>query len=79
MTSPISCLSILVIALLATSLLYQVSNAIIEVKADFALLDSVCQKSEDYDFFMSSSRGDPRTRAADRNGLVLISSYCYKY
>ena len=73
MTSPISCLSILVIPLLATSLFYQVSNAMIEVKADFALLDSVCQKFEDYDFCMSSFRGDPRTRAADRNGLVLIS------
>ena len=73
MTSPISCLSILVIPLLVTSLFYQASNATIEVKADQALLDSICDQTQDYDFCMSTFHGDARTAVADRDGLALLS------
>ncbi|KAM3700714.1 hypothetical protein ACJW30_05G118300 [Castanea mollissima] len=66
MTSPISFISILVIPLLVTSHFYQ-------VKADLALLDSICQQAQDYDFCMSTFRGDERAAVADRDGLALIS------
>ena len=52
MTSPISCLSILIIPLLVTSLFYDVSNV------DRALIESVCKKSMDYDFCMSALLSD---------------------
>ncbi|KAK7850029.1 cell wall / vacuolar inhibitor of fructosidase 2 [Quercus suber] len=68
MASPISCLSILLILLLVTSLFYQISNAI-----DKAFLEKVCHKSFDYELCLSTLRSDERTSTADPNGLVLIS------
>ncbi|XP_075665912.1 cell wall / vacuolar inhibitor of fructosidase 2-like [Castanea sativa] len=68
MASPISCLSILVIPLLVTSLFYQVSNAV-----DKAFLESICHKSFDHELCLSTLCSDERTSTADPNGLVLIS------
>ena len=68
MASPVSCLSILIIPLLVTSLFYQVSNAV-----DEALLDKICNESADYEFCLSTLRSDDGTATADPNGLVLIS------
>ena len=69
MASPISCLSILIIPLLVTSLFYHVSNA------DRALLEKVCKKSMDYDFCMSTLLSDPEglTDVLYRLGLVSTS------
>ncbi|KAL0009858.1 hypothetical protein SO802_004966 [Lithocarpus litseifolius] len=69
MASPISCLSILIIPLLVTSLFYDVSNA------DRALLDKVCKKSTDYDFCVSTLLSDPEglTDVLYRLGLVSTS------
>ena len=69
MASPISCLSILIIPLLVTSLFYHVSNA------DRALLGKVCKKSMDYDFCMSTLLSDPEglTDVLYRLGLVSTS------
>ena len=68
MVSPISCLSILVIPLLVTSLFYQVSNAV-----NATYLDSICHKSTDYELCNSTFAADSRTPTADLNGLLLIS------
>ena len=68
MASPISCLSILVIPLLVTSLFYLISNAV-----DEAFLERICHKSFDYELCLSTLRSDGRTSTADPNGLVLIS------
>ena len=68
MASPSSCLSILVILLLVTSLFYQISNAV-----DEAFLERICHKSFDYELCLSTLRSDERTSTADPNGLVLIS------
>ena len=68
MVSPISCLSILVIPLLFTSLFYQVSNAVNDT-----YLDSICHKSTDYELCNSTFAADSRTPTADLNGLLLIS------
>ncbi|KAL0017199.1 hypothetical protein SO802_004268 [Lithocarpus litseifolius] len=68
MVSPISCLSILVIPLLVTSLFYQVSNAVNDT-----YLDSICHRSTDYELCSSTFAADNRTSTADLNGLLLIS------
>ncbi|KAL0011540.1 hypothetical protein SO802_006648 [Lithocarpus litseifolius] len=67
MASPISCLSILVIPLLVTSLFYQVSNA------DRALVESVCHNSTDYEFCMSSLLSDERSIDCNLPTLEVIS------
>ena len=69
MASPISCLSILIIPLLVTSLFYHVSNA------NQAHLEKVCKKSMDYDFCMSTLLSDPEglTDVLYRLGLVSTS------
>ncbi|KAK7833680.1 hypothetical protein CFP56_025354 [Quercus suber] len=66
MASPISCLSILIIPLLVTSLFYDVSNA------DRALLEKVWKKSMDHDFCLSVLLSDPDglTNILYRLGLV---------
>ncbi|GMY17102.1 pectinesterase inhibitor 5-like [Fagus crenata] len=73
MASPISCKSIFLLPLIATSLFFQVSNATFEVKADQALIDSICEQTQDVDFCKSTFNADPRTPAADRDGLGLLS------
>ena len=73
MASPISCLSILVIPLLVTSLFYQVSNAANQGWFDEAFLEKVCQKSTDYDLCSSTLRADPRTYTVNPQGLALVS------
>ncbi|XP_075659286.1 uncharacterized protein LOC142629203 [Castanea sativa] len=70
MTSPINCLSILVIPLLVTSLLYQVSA---RQKVDEAFLRSVCQKVKDPDFCFSTLKADPRTFAGASLAVVSIA------
>ncbi|KAL4607373.1 hypothetical protein ACB092_09G168900 [Castanea dentata] len=67
MVSPTSCLSILVIPLLVTSLFYQVSNAVNDT-----YLDSICHKSTDYELCSSTFAADNRTSTADLDGLLLI-------
>ncbi|XP_050290183.1 pectinesterase inhibitor 5-like [Quercus robur] len=67
MASPISCLSILVIPLLVTSLFYQVSNA------DRALVESICHNSTDYEFCLSSLLSDERSIKSALPTLELIS------
>ena len=59
MASPISCLSILIIPLLVTSLFYNVSNA------DQPLLEKVCKKTMDHDFCMS-------VLLSDQDGLTNV-------
>uniref|UniRef100_A0A2N9J9M3 Pectinesterase inhibitor domain-containing protein n=1 Tax=Fagus sylvatica TaxID=28930 RepID=A0A2N9J9M3_FAGSY len=73
MASPISCISIFLLPLIATSLFFQVSNATFEVKADQALIDSICEQTQDVDFCKSTFNANPRTPAADRDGLVVLS------
>merc|ERR1712183_95502 len=68
MVSPISCLSILVIPLLVTSLLYQVSNAV-----NSTYLDSICHKSTDYELCSSTFAANDRTPTADLDDLFRIS------
>ena len=68
MVSPISCLSILVIPLLVTSLFYQVSNAV-----NSTYLDSICHKSTDYELCSSTFAADDRTPTADLDVLFRIS------
>ena len=65
MASPISCLSILVIHLLVTSLFYHVSSA------DEALVESIFQYT-DYDFCLSSLLSNPWSTTASlyRQGLI---------
>lgn len=67
MASPISCLSILVIPLLVTSLFYHVSNA------DQALIESVCEKSTNNVSCLSDFRSDPRSSTADLYTLGIVS------
>ncbi|KAL0011567.1 hypothetical protein SO802_006675 [Lithocarpus litseifolius] len=67
MASPISCLSILVIPLLVTSLFYQVSNA------DRALVESICHNSTAYEFCLSSLLSDERSIKSPLPILELIS------
>ncbi|KAK7834738.1 uncharacterized protein LOC136062273 [Quercus suber] len=67
MASPISCLSILVIPLLVTSLFYQISDA------DRALVESVCHNSTDYDFCLSSLLSDERSIKSTLQTLESIS------
>ncbi|XP_050289576.1 uncharacterized protein LOC126727693 [Quercus robur] len=66
MASPISCLSILIIPLLVTSLFYDVSNA------DQALVEKVCKKSMDYNFCRQTLLSDPEglTNVLYKLGLV---------
>ena len=59
MASPISCLSILIIPLLVTSLFYDVANG------DRPLLEKVCKKTMDHDFCMS-------VLLSDRDGLTNV-------
>ncbi|XP_075659283.1 pectinesterase inhibitor-like [Castanea sativa] len=66
MASPINCVSILVIPLLVTSLFYQVSAV-----ADEAFLRSVCQKTKDFNFCLSTLKADPRTVSGE--GIAKIS------
>ena len=73
MASPISCISIFLLPLIATSLFFQVSNATFEVKADQALIDSICEQTRDVDFCKSTFNADPRTIAVDLYGLALLS------
>ena len=68
MASPISCLSILIIPLLVTSLFYDVSNA------DRALIESVCKKSMDYDFCVSTLLSNPDSITTVLYRLRLIST-----
>jgi len=68
MASPISCLSILVIPLLVTSLFYHASNA------DQALIESVCEKSTNNVSCLSTLRSDPRSSTADLYTLGIISA-----
>ena len=68
MASPISCLSILVIPLLVTSLFYHASNA------DQALIESVCEKSTNNVSCLSTFRSDPRSSTADLYTLGIISA-----
>ena len=67
--SPISCLSILIIPLLVTSLFYNVSNA------DRALVEKVCTKSIDHDYYLSVLLLDPEglIDVLYRLGLVATS------
>jgi pectinesterase inhibitor-like protein len=68
------CLAMVVIV--AAGLLHQLSDAILvdaEVKADKALVDSICEQTDDYNFCFSTFDRDPRTPAADRHGLALLS------
>ena len=67
MVSPISCLSILVIPLLVTSLFYQVSNA------DQALLERICRNSTDHDFCMASLLSNERSINSSLVALEIIS------
>ncbi|XP_075665024.1 pectinesterase inhibitor 5-like [Castanea sativa] len=69
MASPISCISILIIPLLVTSLFYDVSNA------DRPLLEKVCKQTFDHDFCMSVLLSDPEglTNVLYRLGLVSTS------
>ena len=69
MLSPISCLSILVIPLLFTSLFYQVSNACVNA----TYRDRICKQSNYYDLCTSTFAADNRTSTADLTGLLLIS------
>ncbi|KAL0009010.1 hypothetical protein SO802_010512 [Lithocarpus litseifolius] len=68
MASPISCLSILVIPLLVTSLSYHVSNA------DRALLEYVCQKTSDYDYCLSALLSNNQSTTATPYTLGIISN-----
>ena len=67
--SPISCLSILIISLLVTSLFYDVSNA------DWTLVEKVCKKSMDHDYCLSILLSNPEglTNVLYRLGLVATS------
>lgn len=69
MASPISCISILIIPLLATSLFYDVSNA------DRALLEKICKQTSDHDFCMSVFLSDPEglSNVLYRLGIVSTS------
>ncbi|KAK7856071.1 pectinesterase inhibitor 5 [Quercus suber] len=69
MVSPISCLSILVIPLLVTSLFYQVSNACVNA----TYRDRICKQSTYYDLCTDTFASDNRTSTADLSGLLLIS------
>ena len=66
MASPISCLSILIIPLLVTSLFYDISNSY------QALIESICKMSKDYLFCVSTllSYLDSITIVLYRLGLV---------
>ena len=66
MASPISCLSILIIPLLVTSLFYDVSNV------DRAVVENVCKKSMYYDFCLSTllSNHEGLTNVLYNLGLV---------
>lgn len=66
------CLLVLVV-MATTSVLYQLSGALIEVKADLAQLDNICKQSEDYNFCFSILNEDPRFAAADQHGLAVLS------
>ena len=69
MASPISCLSILIIPLLATPLFYDVSNA------DRALVDKICAQSMDNNYCVSVILSVPEglTNVLYRLGLVITS------
>ena len=67
MASPISCLSILVIPLLVTSLFYHVSNA------DRALIESVCKRATNNSFCLSALLSDPQSSTASLYLLGIIS------
>nr|POF18469.1 hypothetical protein CFP56_61383 [Quercus suber] len=69
MASPISCLSILIIPLLVTSLFYDVSNA------DRSLVEKICRASMDHDYCLSVLLSDPEglTNVLYRLGLVATS------
>ena len=68
MAPPISCLSILTIPLLVTSLFYDVSNA------DRARLEKVCKKSMDYDFCQSILLSDHESLTNVLYNLGLVST-----
>ena len=68
MAPPISCLSILTIPLLVTSLFYDVSNA------DRARLEKVCKKSMDYDFCLSILLSDHESLTNVLYNLGLVST-----
>ena len=67
--SPISCLSILIIPSLVTSLFYDICNE------DRALVEKVCTKSMDHDYCLSVLLSDPEglTNVLYRLGLVATS------
>ena len=69
MSSPISCLSILINPLLVTSLFYDVSNA------NRDLVEKVCTQSTDHDYCVSVLLSDPEglTNVLYRLGLVATS------
>ncbi|XP_030970324.1 pectinesterase inhibitor 5-like [Quercus lobata] len=67
MASPISCLSILVIPLLVTSLFYHVSNA------DRALIVSICKEMRDKAFCLSELFSDPQSSTAGLYMLGIIT------
>ena len=69
MSSPISCLSILIIPLLVTSLFYDVSNA------NQDLVEKVCTQSTDHDYCVSVLLSDREghTNVLYRLGLVATS------
>ena len=72
MSSPINCLSILVIPPLVTSLFYQIS---VGQKIDDAYLKTLCLKTSDPNFCFTTLKADPRTFAAlgDLHHLGLVS------
>nr|XP_023919510.1 cell wall / vacuolar inhibitor of fructosidase 2-like [Quercus suber] len=67
MASPISCLSILVIPLLVTSLFYDVSNA------DRALIESICKGIRRKEFCLSALLSDPESITATLYMLGIIT------
>ncbi|XP_075659288.1 pectinesterase inhibitor-like [Castanea sativa] len=71
MASPINCLSILIIPLLVTSLFYQVSAT--GPAVDEALLNSVCDKTQDSSFCLATLKGDQRTFVGDKDHLAIVS------
>ena len=67
MASPISCLSILVIPLLLTSLFYHVSNA------DQALVESICNEMRDKNFCLSELLSNPQSISSNLSMLGIIT------
>ena len=67
MASPISCLSILVIPLLVTSLFYHVSNA------DRTLIESKCENSTNNSFCLSALVLDPQSSTSNLYMLGIIT------